>query len=584
MDTLILAAHGRTDWQIVLPPAPSASEQYAAEELARFLHESTDADFQIVPLSGTADRHRIFLGFPLWNAPGGLNPVQRGMGKEEFYIQTLDDDLILTGGRPRGTLYAVYELLDTVLGFRWFTPEVSHIPHYDVLEIPFLSIHKTPALTYREDYNFCAFDPDWACRNRLNGPSHRLETKHGGTDRYNTYSGGAHSFDLLVPVEEYFDTHPEYFSEVDGVRIKDHTQLCLTNPEVVEISKKRVLEWIRKDPEAELIAVAQNDWYNPCTCSACRAIDEREGSHSGTLLTFVNQIAEAVAQEYPEKKLGVLAYQYTRKPPKTLKPHPNVLIRLCSIECCFSHPLEECQEVASFKKRTLPGATTFVEDLEGWSRICDQIQIWDYTVDFMHYLMPFPNFQVLKPNINFFIKNHAIGIFEQGNGESPYGDFEELRAYVIARLLWNPDLETEDLIHEFLEPFYGAAADPLYRYIELLKNKMTDEHIHLGIYDPPTSLYWSSDILDAAEALLSEARSAVAEDPVLLARVERVALGPWYVRMATMQKEDPARPEAVARFFDRVEAEGIRAVRECISNADLRALFEIFPEDLHYHQ
>ena len=584
MDTLILAAHGRTDWQIVLPPAPSASEQYAAEELARFLHESTDADFQIVPLSGTADRHRIFLGFPLWNAPGGLNPVQRGMGKEEYYIQTLEDDLIFTGGRPRGTLYAVYEFLDTVVGCRWFTPEVSRIPHHDVLEVPFLSIHKEPQLAYREDYNFCAFDPDWACRNRLNGPSHRLETKHGGTDRYNTYSGGAHSFDLLVPVEEYFDTHPEYFSEVDGVRIKDHTQLCLTNPEVVEISKKRVLEWIRKDPEAELIAVAQNDWYNPCTCPACRAIDEREASHSGTLLTFVNQIAEAVAQEYPEKKLGVLAYQYTRKPPKTLKPHPNVLIRLCSIECCFSHPLEECQEVASFKKRTLPDATTFVEDLEGWSRICDNIQIWDYTVDFMHYLMPFPNFQVLKPNINFFIKNHAIGIFEQGNGESPYGDFEELRAYVIARLLWNPDLETEDLIHEFLEAFYGAAADPLYRYIELLKNKVTDEHIHLGIYDPPTSPYWSADILDAAEALVAEARSAVAEDPVLLARVERVALGPWYVRMATMQKEDPARLEAVAHFFDRVEAEGIRAVRENISNADLRALFEIFPEDLHYHQ
>ena len=582
MDTLTLARNGRTDWQIVLPPAPTASEQYAAEELARFLQESTDAAFPIVTLSETADRHRIFLGFPLWNAPGGLNPVQRGMGKEEFYIQTLEDDLIMTGGRPRGTLYAVYEFLDTVVGCRWFTPEVSRIPHYDVLEIPFLSIHKEPALSYREDYNFCAFEPDWACRNRLNGPSHRLEKKHGGTSRYNIYSGGAHSFDLLVPAEEYFDTHPEYFSEVDGVRIKDHTQLCLTNPEVVEISKKRVLEWIRKDPEAELIAVAQNDWYNPCTCPNCRAIDEREGTHAGTLITFVNQIAEAVANEYPEKKLGVLAYQYTRKPPKTIKPHPNVIIRLCSIECCFSHPLAECQEVASFKKRTTFGST-FVEDLKGWAKICNTIHIWDYTVDFMHYLMPFPNFQVLGPNINFFIKNHAIGVFEQGNGESPFGDFEELRAYVIARLLWNPELNTEDLIQEFLEAFYGPAADPLYRFITLLKNKVTDEHIHLGIYDPPTSPYWSEDILQASEALIEEARS-LAEDPVYLARVERVALGLQYVRVATMAKDDPARPEAVACFFGRVEEEGIRAVRENISNADLRALFEIFPEDLHYHQ
>ena len=202
----------------------------------------------------------------------------------------------------------------------------------------------------------------------------------------------------------------------------------------------------------------------------------------------------------------------------------------------------------------------------------------------MHYLMPFPNFQVLKPNINFFLKNHAIGIFEQGDGDSPYGDFEELRAYVVARLLWNPDLDTDDLIREFLDAFYSAAADPLFRYIDLLKHKVTDEHIHLGIYDPPTSPYWSADIQDAAEALIDEARSLVVEEPVFLARVERVALGPQYVRMATMQKDDPARPEAVARFFDRVEEEGILAVRECISNADLRALFEIFPESLHYHQ
>lgn len=95
------------------------------------------------------------------------------------------------------------------------------------------------------------------------------------------------------------------------------------------------------------MSVAQNDWYNACECENCRATDEHEGSHRGTLLYFVNQIAAVVARKYPDVKIDTLAYQHTRRPPKYIRSASNVIVRLCSIECCFSHLFEDYSEIYS---------------------------------------------------------------------------------------------------------------------------------------------------------------------------------------------------------------------------------------------
>lgn len=582
MDKWILASGGMTDWTIVIPQDAIESEQYAAAELGRFLKEISGAEFPVADDTAEPREKEILVGFGKRTAALQDDWDIEGLGQDGFYMKTCQDKLVLAGGRPRGTLYAVYAFLEEVLGCRWFTTEVQHIPQRDPLVITELNDRQVPALEYREDYNRCTFNGDWAARNRLLGQVHRLESRHGGTMRYNKLSGGAHSFDRLVPVAEYFDTHPEYFSEVDGKRIRERTQLCLTNPDVIRISKEKVLQWIEEDPEATMLSIAQNDCYNPCQCERCRAIDEAEGSHSGTLLYFVNQIAEVVAEKYPDKKIGVLAYQYTRKPPKTIKPASNVVIRLCSIECCFSHPMETCNEIMSFKARTKKGAS-FIDDLKGWGAICNQVHIWDYTTNFMHFLMPFPNFQVLAPNIRFFINNHVTGIFEQGNGDTLGGEMEELRAYVIAKLLWNPWQDTDLLIQEFLNGYYKMAAGPIYQYIKMLQNKVVSENIHMGIYDPPTTPYLSEDILSKANELFDKAES-LADDEEILKRVRRARLGIEYVELATMEKDAPMRLKKVAEFFRRIEEEQITFIREDVSNEKMRELFDACPEDLHYHQ
>lgn len=578
----ILASEGSTDWKIVLPADAIPSEKYAAEELQKFLKEISGAEFPVVNDSAAPTEHEIVLGFGPRAGALGLADEEASLGRDGLIMRTVGETLVLAGGRPHGTLNAVYAFLEEVLGCRWFTAEVSRIPKRDTIEIPELNDRQVPVMAEsRETYNKCAFNGDWAARNRLMGPVHRLEEKHGGAYRYNQYAP-VHTFNLLVPPEVYFDEHPEYFSEIDGVRTKERSQLCLTNPDVLEIATKKVLEWIEMDPEAEYISVSQNDWYNACRCEKCRAIDEAEESGSGTMIWFLNQLAERVCAVYPDKKIGVLAYQYTRKPPKHLKPHPNIVIRLCDIECCFSHPLNECQEIMSFKKRTTSG-TTFVEDLVGWGKICEHIHVWDYTTNFMHFLMPFPNFQVLGPNLRFLAENHVTGMFEQGNGDTLHGEMQELRAYVLAKLLWNPYQDTDALILEFLTGYYGMAAGPIYQYMKMLQKKIEDENIHMGIYDQPTTPYLSADILKKAHELFEKAEK-LADNEEVLHRVRLAHMGIDYVDLAIMKKDTPGRLEKVAEFFQRVEEEGILYVREDHSNEHMRKVFEECDENMHYHQ
>jgi hypothetical protein len=294
--------------------------------------------------------------------------------------------------------------------------------------------------------------------------------------------------------------------------------------------------------------VSQNDWYNFCTCEKCRALDEYEGSHSGTLIHFINQIAESIEDEFPGIAIDTLAYQYTRKPSLHVRPRKNVIVRLCSIECCFSHPLSECD-------------TAFKDDLIGWSKVCGRLHIWDYVVNFAHALSPFPNFRVLQPNIKFFIEHNVTGIFEEGNNsDRESGEFNALKQYIIAKLLWNPDYDAETGIAEFMTAYYGMASAEIRRYFELIHNQITPD-IHMHIYDPPRTAYLSPAMLDEADKIFDRAER-LADNETILARVKKLRLSVRYVRAVNIPSSDPNRSAVIEEFIADVRASGVTSYRE----------------------
>ena len=243
-----------------------------------------------------------------------------------------------------------------------------------------------------------------------------------------------HTFDDLIPPEKYFNEHPEYFSLNNGVR-SSKTQLCLSNPNVLDLVILHLKELISKNPLANHWSISQNDTYGPCECSGCENIDNQYGGvPSGSIIHFVNQVAE----RFPNKVISTLAYQYSRKAPEGIKPAENVNIVLCTIELNRSRPI-----------RTDPSSRGFVNDISNWKKLTNNILIWDYIVQFRNYLDPFPNLHVLQPNIQFFSDSGVQMMFEQGSNRS-LSEFHELRSYIMAKLLWNPAVDVDAIMNDFL--------------------------------------------------------------------------------------------------------------------------------------
>jgi hypothetical protein len=565
----VLADRGSTPWKIIIEKQASDSETHAANELQYFLKEISNVDIAIMDDTTEESEFEILIGKNRRLEKLNIGIHWNEMGKDGFVIRTEGSKLIIAGEKQRGTLYGVYTFLEDYLGCRWFSSKVSRIPKRNFLEIPFINYEKKPLLEYREPHYFDAFDGDWAARNKANGHFHRLEKKHGGKMEYSHF---VHTFNSLIPVEEYFHTHPEYFSQVGGDRIREKTQLCLTNPEVLQITIEKVKQWFEENPDAAIVSVSQNDCYNPCQCENCKKVDEMEGSHSGTLIHFVNKVAEAIEVVYPEKIIDTLAYAYTRQAPKYAKPRKNVAVRLCSIECCFSHPLETCFEFN--QAFTVKDGSFFLEDIRNWASICDRLYVWDYITDFAHYLLPYPNFQVLKPNIQFMIQNNVKGIFEQGNySQGGGGEFSELRAYVTAKLLWDPDYNVDLAINEFLTGYYGMAAAPIRAYMDMLREKLLSENVHLNIYTPPDSPYLSDEIIEKAVELFHRAES-LADNEEILKRVRHAGLSIRYVQLCNMSKDYPDSQELINKFFKDVKDAGITEIKEWTTLEQSKTIME----------
>ena len=355
-----------------------------------------------------------------------------------------------------------------------------------------------------------------------------------------------HTFTKLLPPDRYFDEHPEYYSEIGGKRIREKTQLCLSNPDVLALVKQRVLEELRAQPNATLFSVSQDDNYNGCTCPKCRAVDEAEGSMAGSMSRFVNAVAEAVEVEFPHVVIDTLAYQYTRKPPKLTRPRHNVSVRLCSIECCFIHPLRTCRQDDP-DAPNIDLSQPFAEDLIGWGKMCNRLYVWDYVTNFSHYWMPHPNFRVLADNVRFFAENGVKGVFEQGCAAQGGGEFTGLRSYILSRALWNPDLDEKLLMEEYLTGVYGQAGPVLMRYLDTVYQAANEAGRHLYCFNHPDKPWHTMELVKTCEKLFDEAERKADNDEILL-RVRRQRLAVRYLKILLTAKGSEERNALIDAF------------------------------------
>ena len=426
--------------------AGSEVERHAAAELRDYVRRITGVE---LPVSLESKR------------PSG-KVIRLSSGEfvdDGFELSAKGDTLRIRGGRRAGVLYGVYELLEAYGGCGWFASGTEVVPEAEVLSVPGnLRDRQMPDFVQRDT---CATDvmyhPAFATRLRFNGNlSCRAATPEiGGLSdfRYCAELPNCHTFMYLMPPETYFRDHPEYFAEIDGIRREfgaRESQPCLSNPEAVKIMTEKVLDIVKRHPECKYFGVSQNDNGNYCRCEKCRAVDEEEGSPAGSIIRFVNHVAEEVAKIRPDAVVETLAYTYSIKPPTKTKLMPNVMPCICVPGTDSYRPIAESRNES---KRQ------FADYLRGWGKVTSNLYVWNYVINFRHYTHPFPNTLALGPDLRFFKENGVAHVYEQHSGNNAaHSDFAELKAYLMAKFLWKADQPLEPLLDKFFASYYGAGA------------------------------------------------------------------------------------------------------------------------------
>lgn len=490
---ITLLENGKSEYSVVIPAKASPEEIRAAEFLVSHINKISGCELPVVN-SDTHEGNCIIIS--------KSKEIETADG---FSVTTNSKNLIIKGGSGKGCIYGVSELLEKFLGVKYFSPGFIVIPETKNIALPEINITGSSPNTYRNVHGTFSENQDYKDFHRLNSIDEMF------ADNYYV-----HTFNRLVPWQDYFETHPEYFAYMNGKRVID--QLCLSNPEVLQIVTEKLKKEMELQPDKMVWSVSQNDNFSYCQCDKCKKIIEEEGSASGPVILFVNQVAE----QFPDKIISTLAYQYSRKAPLKTKPLDNVQVMLCTIELNRSQPIA-----------TDPSSASFLKDMEDWGKICKHIFLWDYTVDFAHSYCPFPNLQTLQPNIQLFVKNNVKEHFQQTNTATGH-EFSELKAYILAKLLWNPDADVDAIIVEFTDGYYGAAGEWIRKYIYKMQDEIVKTGEWLDIYGPPTNYqksFLSAENIKLYNSYFDEAEKAVAGNDVLLLHVRTARMQLWYAIM-----------------------------------------------------
>lgn len=502
----------------------------AAGILSEYLNKITDAEFTVQETTLVS--------------PGiVLRPADHG--PHGFCYRIFDKDIVFEAGNEQAMVYAVYDWLERVVGCRYYSRCYEYIPFDANLTVCFEEYGFSPILEYREilyrDYSV----PEFAEKHKMTPCSKRDEN----------WGFWCHSFYTLCPPEEYFETHPEYFSLHEGRRVGEKAQLCLSHPDVFEIVLRNLKKHMEKKPEARYWSVSQNDNGAYCQCDKCREMNEREGSPMGSVLNFVNRIAG----QFPDKVISTLAYWYTRKAPAVTRPEQNVHIMLCNIEANRGLPIASDEKSAGSR-----------QELLDWKEICSNVFLWDYCIQFRNLVSPFPNLRVLGPNIRFFVENNVRSLFSQCNREIG-GEFHELRGYLLAKLMWDPYADEREILTDFLNGYYKQAGPFILQYIDLLHDEMEKAGGELNIFGGPLDAgdtWMREEVFRQYEALFEQAISLTESDREVQFRVNTAAMPVYYAGIVLKYGNREEKIRRIRRFAEQARKTGLVMVEEWKITAD----------------
>ncbi|OQA87545.1 MAG: hypothetical protein BWY31_00713 [Lentisphaerae bacterium ADurb.Bin242] len=511
------------------------SELTAAMELKTFLEKATGRTFPIRDESEKGASDAFYVGHTAFAAENNL--TSNSFGREEWLVKTVGKSVVITGGRPRGTLYGVYEFLEKQYGVRFLAPDTTIVPETQTAEPdPKLFLRGKPFMEQRyvmrggpgpKEGDYGAF----LARSRNND---RVKTnRHGGGFEFGS-PGFCHTF--YAYSKDFPKDKPEYFSWRNGSFLRAVSdagpgQLCLSKPQVRELIWEKLQSFIaadrKKNPDfpPSIYVVTGNDNNLYCQCAECMKFVREHGNYTDLTINFINDLAARLKKVHPELSLMTMAYTFTVPPPEKERPLDNVIIQIANLGKEFNGGTSETLfSIVSTQNEA------FRKTFLAWRKIAKTIFVWDYWILYgkgFHY--PCFNTERFFSDMRFFAENNVRGILiETQYQRSP---FFALRGYLASRLAMDPFQNGETLLDEFFHGYYGAGAQPMRDYLALVEKNVRNEKKSIALTAPYHIGYLTNDFFDAADRLLDEAEKRCGNDIRSLEHVQMERIPVDYARL-----------------------------------------------------
>lgn len=531
-EELVIVKERKSSYIIAVPENHEDSDMSAARELQDWIRKMTGVSLSITSEAKVTDDTQGIISIGRTELLEETFPemASQEIKYDGWGVASDKKNLFLWGDEGRGTVNAVFAFLEEELGFRWYSRHNFRTPKSDTLIVSVVNRVHSPPFRYRDPFYNGAFNIKWSTYNRTNANFAPVPEQYGGHIDYgsNTRFGEAgrmiaHTFHDFIPPDKYFKDHPEYFMmERNGRR--NPQQLCMTNPDVINLMIENVKIFLTESPHTEIVSVSKNDYVLSCVCETCKPLDDKEGTNMASLLYLVNSVADAIKDDFPDVFVSTLAYLETIDLPKTIRPAKNVIIRICNDAAgSWVSPFTPAKELK------------FGRLLEEWSNVHENMFVWDYVINFSHFMAPMPNIHVIADNLKYYADTGVSGVLMQGNMMGNGSEREELRIWMMSKLMLYPDMDVDELVYDFVSGYFGQASGAIYKYYKLLEEQGEVFYYFLktpsgGIRYRMDNQFLSRFFIREAQDLFDEAL-VLAENNDILQRVQREMLPIMYVML-----------------------------------------------------
>lgn len=512
-------------FKIVYPEKALLVEKTSAEELSQYIRQSTGARTEVLSENNleTKDAADAYIGQCSFTKEQGS--YVKSFKQEEFMITASEGKLFIYGddgtGSPfaqntrTGTLFGVYDFLEKEVGVAWIWPGKSgeDVPNRKTFQVASFSRRDSPRLCYRGFKFSAAYKESKEFKTDLSYWFKRMKLS------WIPQAWFGHSWGNYMTKTGMDKKHPEWLALWGGTRRKP--QYCTSNKDFRDYIVDQCLHNpINKDKW--IVSVSPNDGYGFCECDKCRALDPANTDYTSDIPNlsnrhwdYANYVAQEVKKQRPGLNVGMLSYTAYSSPPTNIATmEDNLFVSLCfSASYCV---------LPEKKKR-------FYEDILLWKSKGAKFVINEYWG--MHYWLDLP--YIFTKQISEFMpliyKNGLIGM--GGEAQKNFST-QGPNYYLVCHLMWNPEDNSEQILHRYYEAF-GPAAKYIRSYYDtfetsILENQKCDfAYLHLinswpEIFPPAT--------ITKAEECLKKAQDAVQASPIHAERVKLVAIGFEYTK------------------------------------------------------